>query len=174
MFLADRAGEELDELRSLADAMPFVLFWSPRPGWFFANHYLGSSQDRLRVFQIVNRTAIERSSVFAEATRLMVRRYPCLGSTATVVASGWRWSRNGRRIALIVYTRPDACGERDEHGNRKTEPGWEPLWMIGDAETGRIDPASVRVRRNGVGPDADGRPLGGAVSARARRISRRA
>ncbi|HEX8667925.1 MAG TPA: hypothetical protein VF727_06090 [Allosphingosinicella sp.] len=152
VFLSDGKGDLLDEIPNLADHMPFVLFWSSRSDWFFVNHYLGSSQDRLRVFEIVNGTAIERSAVFAEATREMVRRFPCLGRGASVVASGWRWSRDGRRIAMIVYARPDACGHEDEHGNWRTGPGWDPLWMIGDAETGRIDPASVRVRRNGLGP----------------------
>lgn len=152
VFLSDGTGRELDEIASLKDGMPFVLFWSPRPHWFFVNHYLGSGLDRLRVFEIVNRTAIERSAVFAEATREMVRRYPCLGRRGTVDASGWRWSRDGRRIALLAYARPDACGEMDARGGWQPGPLWDPLWMIGDVATGRIDPASVRPRRNGLGP----------------------
>jgi hypothetical protein len=155
--LTDAGGRRLDELRALSDAMPFVLYWSPRSGWFFVNHYLGSDQDRLRVFQIVNRSAIERSSVYAEATRVMIAHYPCLGRNAEVVASGWRWSRDGQRIALIAYARPDACWEFDGTAAHST-PGWEPLWMIGDVATGRIDPASVRVRVNGVGPMPTGGP----------------
>jgi hypothetical protein len=157
VFLADPAGRLLDDIPNLADAMPFVLLWSPRPNWFLANHYLGSSQERLRVFEIVNGAAIERSAILAEATRAMVRRYPCLGRGASIAASAWRWSRDGRRIAFVAYARPDACGERDERGEWRIGPDWDPLWMIGDAETGRIDPASVRVRRDGVGPmPADG------------------
>ena len=152
VFLSDSAGRVLDDIASLADDMPFVVYWSPRSDWFFANHYLGSSLERLRVFEIVNRTAIERSAVFAEATREMVRRYRCLGRHANVVASGWRWSRDGRRIAMIVHARPDACGESDSQGYWRPGPDWHPLWMIGDVATGRIDPASVRVRRGGVGP----------------------
>ncbi|HYI64926.1 MAG TPA: hypothetical protein VEW71_08585 [Allosphingosinicella sp.] len=148
--LTDPRARDLDELRSLSDGMPFVLYWSPRSDWFFANHYLGSSLDRLRVFQIVNRVAIERSAVFAEATRVIVERYPCLGRGAMVVASGWRWSRDGRRIAIVVHARPDAC--QDPPGNISGSIGWQVLWMIGDVESGRIDPASVRVRPEGVGP----------------------
>jgi hypothetical protein len=150
--LQDRAGKLLDDIPGLADGMPFVLFWSPRSDWFFANHYLGSGQERLRVFQIVNGSAIERSAMFAAARRAMVRRYPCLGRGASIVASGWRWSRDGRRIAMVVYARPDACGQRDQQGVWQIGPAWDPLWMIGDIETGRIDPASVRERDNGVGP----------------------
>ena len=157
VILSDQAGRLLVEIPSLNDAMPFTLFWSPRPAWFFANHYLGSGQERLRVFEIVGGNAIERSAVFAEATREIVRRYPCLGRDASIAASGWRWSRDGRRIAMIVYTRPDACGRWGENGEWRTGPDWDPLWMIGDVETGRIDPASVRVRRGGVGAmPADG------------------
>ncbi|MET1111920.1 MAG: hypothetical protein ABWX67_10385, partial [Allosphingosinicella sp.] len=107
--LEDAGGKLEDELTALSDSMPFVVYWSPRSNWFFVNHYLGSGQDRLRVFEIVNRTAIERSSVFASATRVAVARYPCLGHHAAVVASGWRWSRDGGRIAMAVYARPDAC-----------------------------------------------------------------
>jgi len=154
--LATADGQLLDEIPNLADSMPFVLYWSPRSDWFFANHYLGSDLERLRVFQIVNRQVIERSSLYAYATTEMVRRYPCFGRRGTVVASGWRWSRDGRRVAMIVYARPDACWDYDGT-QRQSTPDWEPLWMIGDAETGRIDPASVRIRRGGVGDmPADG------------------
>lgn len=150
--LNDSAGRELDELRVLADGMPFIVVWSPRSDWFFVNHYLGSDQERLRVFQVINRTAVERSAIFAEATRIMVERYPCLARSATVVASGWRWSRDGRRIALVAYARPDACQVERPRGQWVSGGRWEVLWMIGDVETGRIDPASVRIRKNGVGP----------------------
>ncbi|MFL6846721.1 MAG: hypothetical protein ACJ8ER_17790 [Allosphingosinicella sp.] len=150
--LQNRHGRVEDELTALSDAMPFVLFWSPRPGWFFVNHYVGSDQDRLRVFEIVNGTAVERSSVFASAIKVAISRYPCLAREASMAASGWRWSRGGRRIAMIVYTAPAACHVEGPPGEWHPKGDWEPLWMIGDVETGRIDPASVRVRHNGVGP----------------------
>jgi hypothetical protein len=155
--LTDRAGGVLDEIAALNapgfdEDMPFTVSWSPKSDWFFANHYLGSSLERLRVFHIVNRGVFEQSGVFANATRIAVSRYPCLGRKATVVASGWRWSRDGRRIAMAVYARPDACQEDDGPSSWTTTGEWEVLWMIGDVETGRIDPASVRVRPGGVGP----------------------
>jgi hypothetical protein len=156
VILTGRDGRLQDEIPNLADAMPFVLFWSPRSNWFFANHYLGSGLDRLRVFEIVNGSAIERSAVFAEATKRMVRRYPCLGRGASIVASGWKWSRDGRRIAMIVYARPDSCGNFDAQGNWQVGPNWHRLWMIGDVESGRIDPASVRIRRDGEPMPTDG------------------
>ena len=155
--LEDSAGGLLDELTALSDAMPFVVYWSAKSDWFFVNHYLGSGQDRLRVFEIVNRTAIERSSIFASATKIAVSRYPCLARRAFVAASGWRWSRDGRRIAMLVYARSDACQVEGPPGEWRPTGQWESLWMIGEAETGRIDPASVRVRPDGVGPmPADG------------------
>ena len=150
--LAEAQGQELDEIPNLTNDMPFVVMWSPRSNWFLANHYLGSGLDRLRIFEIVNRSAIERSDVFADATRQIVRRYPCLGRTATVDASGWKWSRDGRRIAMTVYSRPDACWVDDPNGQGHVDGDWEVLWMIGDVETGKIDPASIRVRKNGTGP----------------------
>jgi hypothetical protein len=140
-------GKPVDTIPALDDGMPFVLFWSPRSAWFFANHYLGSGLDRLRVFELVNHAVVERSNLMAAATRAMVARYPCLRRHATVVASGWRWSRDGRRIVLVAYARPDACYVE----GRRNQARWEPLWMIGDPATGRIDPASLRVRKNGIG-----------------------
>jgi hypothetical protein len=150
--LQDASGRMEDDLTALWDAMPFVVFWSPKSDWFFVNHYLGSGQDRLRVFEIVNRTAIERSSVFASATKVAISRYPCLAHHASVAASGWRWSRDGRRIAMVIYASPAAC--HAEGPPREWHPigEWRSLWMIGDVETGRIEPASVRVRPGGVGP----------------------
>jgi hypothetical protein len=146
--LVDARGRLLDDIRSLDDAMPFVVFWAPNSRWFFANPYLGSGLERLRVFEIVNRSAIERSAVFAEATRVMVHHYPCLAIHARLVASGRRWSRDGRRIALVAYARPDACHVEVRPGLWRPAGNWESLWMIGDVPTGRIDPASVRVRKN--------------------------
>jgi hypothetical protein len=150
--IEDAEGHPPDEIPNLMDGMPFVLFWSPRSDWFFANHYQGSDNERLRVFQIVNRQAIERSDIFAEATRIAVARYPCLARNAHVFASGWRWSRDGRRIAMTVYARPDACLVERGRNNWVPDGNWEVLWMIGDVTSGHIEPASVRVRPDGVGP----------------------
>lgn len=147
--LANMAGETLDEIPNLADAMPFVVHWSSRSDWFFANHYLGSGSERLRVFQIVNRKVIERSAVFASATEEMVRRYPCLGRRADVHATGHGWSGDGSRIALAGYARADACLVERGTGNEVADGNWEPMWMIGDAVTGRIEPGSVRVQAGG-------------------------
>jgi hypothetical protein len=147
--LTNAKGLILDEIPNLSDGMPFVIMWSPRSNWFFANHYLGSDLDRLQIFEIVSRTVIERSDIFADATRMMVKRYPCLARNAMVVASGWKWSKNGQRIAMIVYARSDACWIEESDGRGHHAGHWDDVWMIGDIRTGKIDPASVRIRANG-------------------------
>lgn len=149
VMLVDARGRALDALPSLDDAMPFVVFWAPNSRRFFVDHYLGSGLERLRVFEIVNRAAIERPALFHEATRVMVRHYPCLGPRGKVVASGRRWSRDSRRIALVAYARTDACFVESRPGEWRPAGHWEALWMIGDAVSGRIDPASIRIRGNG-------------------------
>jgi hypothetical protein len=150
--LEDSQGRLLDEIPNLTNDMPFSILWSSRSNWFLANHYLGSDLERLRVFEIVNRTVIERSDVFADATRQAVKRYPCLGRASSVVASGWKWSRDGRRIAMTVYARPDACLVEGPKGEWRDGGRWEVLWMIGDVDSGKVEPASVRVRKNGTAP----------------------
>jgi hypothetical protein len=149
--LVDAQGQFLDDLPQLMDGMPFVLFWSPRSDWFFVNHYQGSTMEELRLFHVVNRQVIEHSALFSEATQVSVERNPCLRRTGTVQASGWRWSRDGRRIALVAYAHPAACIPPGANRPGRPDEAVESLWMIGDARSGRIDPASVRVRRDGVG-----------------------
>lgn len=149
--LAGPDGLTIDDIPSLTDGMPFVLEWSPRSDWFFVNHSLGRGEERLRVFQIVNRSVVERSALFAEATREMVRRFPCLARNGEVRASGRSWSGDGRRIALAAYAPTDACLVQRGPGDFAVEGEWQPLWMVGAAESGRIDADSVRVRPGGSG-----------------------
>lgn len=157
VFVADAQGRHLDDLNSLDDGMPFAVHWAPNGDRFFANHYLGSGSSRLRVFEIVHGSVVERSGVFGEASREIVSRYPCLGRRSLIFASGWKWSRDGRKIAMAVYARPDACLVQIREGVWEPDGEWEVLWMIGDAASGRILPSSVRVRPDGTGPiPADG------------------
>ena len=107
--------------------------------------------ERLRVFQVVNRAVVERSAIYAEAVEVMTERYPCLMQGAFVAASGLRWSEDGRRIMLVAYARPDACQVPRDIGPEAARQ-WEPLLMIGEVESGRIEAGSVRPRRNRLGP----------------------
>ena len=157
IHLMDRSGRIADDLFALADAMPFSVTWSPNSRWFFANHYQGSSLDRLRVFEVTNWLAVERSAIFSEATRVAAERHPCLRS-ATIHSTGWKWSKDGRRLAMAVYARPDACLVEVRPGQFQPKGEWNVLWMVGDVETGRIDPASVRIRENGTAPFPAGAP----------------
>lgn len=150
--LQDARGRTLATLPSLSDDMPFVLFWAPDARRFFVNHYQGSGLDRLRLFELIGRRAIERPALMTAVARTMIALYPCLARPGKVDASGWRWSRDGRRIALVAYARPDACLV-DVGRNRTRSTGrWQSTWMIADATTKRIDRASIRVRKGGVGP----------------------
>ncbi len=159
--LAGQDGLTIDEIPNLADGAPFVLEWSPRSDWFFVNHALGRGEDRLRLFQIVNRAVVERSALFAEASREMVSRFPCLVRSGEVRVSGRKWSADGSRVALVAYAPADACLARRGAGDFAVEGEWQPLWMIGEVETGRIDPRSVRASSGGIaelpsdGPYAD-------------------
>ena len=144
-------GRTIDDIPSLTNDMPFVLEWSPRSDWFFVNHSVGNGEERLRVFQIVNRSVIERSALLAEATEEMVRRYPCLGNGAQVRVAGQRWSDDGRRIAFAAYAATNACLVERGAGDFAIAGEWEPLWMIGEAASGRIDPGSIRPRSGGSG-----------------------
>jgi len=161
IFVSDREGRKLETLYALMDGMPFVVMWSPKGDWFAANHYLGSGSDRVRLFQVFNTMAVERSAVFAEAARTITARYPCLARGASIYASAWKWSLDGRRVAMAVYARPDACLVKTRMDRWEPDGDWEVLWVIGDVESGRIDPASVRVRANGVGPMPDKGPYAG-------------
>ncbi|WP_431845216.1 hypothetical protein [Allosphingosinicella sp.] len=148
--LAGRDGLTIDDIASLADGRAFVLEWSPSSDWFFVNHSMGRGEERLRLFQIVNGSVVERSALFAEASREMVSRYPCLGRRGELRVSGRRWSADGTRVALVAYAPADACLLRRGAGDFAVEGEWQPLWMIGEVESGRIDPDSVRASAGGI------------------------
>lgn len=141
--LQDARGRTLARLRSLSDDMPFSVSWAPNSRWFFVNHHVGSFMDRLRLFEIVGRSAVERPALARSAVRIATRRYPCL-PPQLVRPHGVRWARDSRRIVLFTVSASYAC---TEFGRR---PGsWHPLWMIGDVRSGRLDPRSIRVQPEG-------------------------
>ena len=128
-------GESLDDLGVL-DGAAFTLFWAPRAYRFFANRKRDGGLDRLRLFEVRGERIGELPRLPVAAAEVLRARRPCM-TDDDIAVSGVRWGADGRRIALLVYSRHAACGGTG---------GWRPLWMIGDALTGAIDPASVRTR----------------------------
>lgn len=137
----DARGRTIATLKSLSDDMPFRVFWSRDSRWFFVNHHVGSFMDVMQLFEIVGGSVVERDALVRSAVRTATRRFPCLPSRG-VLPNGGRWLPDGRRIVLVTISRPGACADSTRHRR-----DWKPLWMIGDARTGRIDPQSVRIAR---------------------------
>lgn len=139
-------GESLADLATLDTGAPFTLFWSPVDHRFFANQQHADAPERFSLFAVRDGRIAGQPGLDAAARDALRARRPCLAA-GDVAVSGIRWSRDGRRIALLVYARREACGGT---GN------WRRLWMIGDPATGRIDPGSVRVRHGRAPLPADG------------------
>ncbi|MDF2387534.1 hypothetical protein JMG10_39185 [Nostoc ellipsosporum NOK] len=142
----DARGRVVARLSSISDDMPFSVHWAPNSRWFFVNHHVGSFMDVLRVFEIAGGKVIERPALGRAAVKTASLRYPCLGRDM-VLPNGVRWARGGHSIVLVTISRPDACSS--DHTNR---PGrWKPLWMIGDARTGRVEARSIQPNRDARG-----------------------
>ena len=153
--LQDGRGRTLARLRSLSDGMPLLVSWAPNSRRFFVNHHVGSFMDRVRLFEIVGRAALERRGLPRSAVRIATRRYPCL-TRDWVYPEGVRWARDSRRIVLFTISSSYVCTEL---GPRRGS--WHPLWMIGDVRSGRVEPGSIRVQRNDRPPQM---PRGGPYS----------
>ena len=137
----DARGRTIATLKSLGDDMPFRVFWSRDSRWFFVNHHVGSFMDEMQLFEITGGSVVERGTLVRSAVRAAVGRFPCLPPRG-VLPNGARWLPDGRRIVLVTISRPDACAD-----SARRPRVWKPLWMIGDARTGRIDQRSVRIAR---------------------------
>jgi hypothetical protein len=129
------SGASLDDLGEL-DGVPFTLFWSPSSYRFFANRKHDDGLDRLHAFDVRGTAAIELPALTEAAAGVLRERRPCM-TAEDIGVSGVRWGRDGRRIAMLVSSRHAACGGTG---------GWRPLWMVGDALTGQVDPQSIRTR----------------------------
>jgi hypothetical protein len=139
-------GSHLASVSELTDAMPFVLYWLPRPNWFLVSHHVGSFMDRPEVYEIGPNRVILHDLTRA-AAREAKRISPCLRNVKWDFVHGnpHGWSSDGKKIAWGFTTRTDACMSADEYGPVSKEDQWKPFWMISDAETGEIIPGSVRV-----------------------------
>jgi len=140
------SGESLADLGPLDRGAPFTLFWSPVDHRFFANQRPQGELERFHLFEMRGDRVVESHALAAAAREVLRTRRPCL-TDGDIAVSGLRWSRDGGRIALLVYARREGCGGT---GN------WQLLWMIGDSRTGRIDSQSVRIRRGRAPLPADG------------------
>lgn len=146
--LEDEAGRAFQPLPILDDDMPLAVRWAPNGRWFYANHYVGSGQSILRLFEIAGGKAVERPALTDAATKLMVKHFPCLSASA-VVPTAMRWGADGDRLVIQVASRLDACIGLSSQKTAAApgampDIGWKPLWMIGRASTGGIDADSVR------------------------------
>lgn len=135
--LQDARGKTLARLTTLSDDMPFAVLWSPDGRWLAVNHHAGSFMDELRLFEVVRQRIVERRTLVIAAKRQAVSRYRCLKPDA-VLPSAMRWSKDSRHLVIVTISSPYACSENAKAGD------WWPLWMIGDAVTGRVDTNSVR------------------------------
>jgi hypothetical protein len=150
VYLEDSEGRMVGDVPGLADGMPFVLVWSPRPGWFAVSHHSGSFMDVPEVFEITASGVIERDQFARVAEVEAHRRYPCMPSGESlpwIWLNGvlYGWSRDGSRIAWAFTTRTDICLPDGHTGAVRPEWDWQPFLMISDVRTGAIVPGSVRV-----------------------------
>ena len=151
VFVKSESGRVIGRIPGLNDAMPFVLRWSPRSGWFLINHYVGSGLERPRVFAITPSGIVEHRRHLQRGLTKAHAISPCLpiekmGATGT----GLRWSHDGRRLAWVFSTRPDMCVfYGDMSGPIPPSKQWKPFVMISDVETGAIILGSVRLLSRG-------------------------
>jgi len=146
--LQDAGGRTVAKLTKLSDDMPFSVSWSPDSRWFYVNHHVGSFMEMLELYEVADGSAVERPDLVTSAVSAAVMRYPCL-ARESVLPFGVRWTADSQRIVLLTMSRADACVS----DNGKSLGSWHPLWMIGDAQSGVVEPDAVRVQF-GSGPFA--------------------
>ncbi|MCW0197032.1 hypothetical protein [Sphingopyxis sp.] len=154
VFIETPNGKRVGRVPGLNDHMPFVLYWSPRSGWFMANHWQGSGLQLPRVFQITGDRVVEHMGFLRTGENKAREISPCLPAPKRrlwVTGDGLRWSKDGRRLAWRFYTRPDTClrDEADIYRDIPAEDQWRPFLMISDVTTGEIIDGSIRILPDG-------------------------
>lgn len=169
VLLTNGQGRRVGVFPDLNDGMPFVLHWSPRPNWFMVNHWQGSSMERPRIFEIRDNLIVEHDRFLIEGQALAIKINPCFADGSFEAnwgrppqrkwanGTGYRWSRDGRRIIWQFQTRTDSCRDRDDIGPLQPEDVWRSFFMISDVESGNVDPASIRI----IGDESRGIPVDG-------------
>ena len=147
LYATDNADRREFDIAELNDAFPFVLFWSPRPGWFAVEHYRGSGLAEVKVFEIASDGVRERDSFNISAHSAYAGKFPCLapfdgGSNRGRIQG---WSADGRHLAWTMMTRLDVCMEVGEIGPVPLEKQVFPVSVISDLDTGEVVEGSVRV-----------------------------
>lgn len=170
IYVEDAGGHVVGDVPGLADAMPYVLVWSPRPNWFAVSHHVGSFQDRPEIFQITSSGIVKHDQFAHEAAVAARKLYPCMPDVSTLqrdLLHGWMygWSRDGKKIAWRFTTDLEVCLPRDYTGSIPPKWQWDPFLMISDVETGRIDPGSLRLLSDENDPAFDRLPTDGPYSA---------
>jgi len=147
VYILANDGAKVSGVPGLNDGMPFDLHWSPRPNWFFVNHHVGSFLDQPEIYEIVDGAVVRRAETSKEGLKQAQRISPCLRNLNWDWATGlaYGWSSDGRKIAWLFTTRPDACVGLDHEGEIPPEKRWKSFYMISDAETGAIVPGSIRI-----------------------------
>ncbi len=123
-------GASLDDLGLLDDGKGFTIGWAPGGGWFFANHAF-DGVDQVQVYRM-DADHMTRWDSLAGAAQQAAAAHAGCSAHATIGLTARRWSRDGQHMVLLA--RPDAAHCRDSAA----------LWMIGDAASGTVDPASLR------------------------------
>ncbi|WP_447764704.1 hypothetical protein [Sphingopyxis panaciterrae] len=147
-------GGPMVEVSGVNDGMPFILYWSPRPGFFMINHWGGSGLQRPRVFRATAAGVVELKKHLRAGAAKAREISPCLPDDERLWLTGdfQKWSKDGRRIAWVFNTRPDMCVFYDPSfstGPIPPEKRWKPFLMISDVETGAIVSNSVRMLADG-------------------------
>lgn len=147
VFVEDISGRRIGAVPGLSDAMPFAVFWSPRPGWFFVDHHAGSFMQVPEAYEITPRGVTRREGFLLAGQDAARDRFPCLPELDREWANGnvLGWSRDGRRLAWVLRTRIDVCVDPDHAGPIPADRVVHPLMMVSDLDSGRVIDGSVVV-----------------------------
>ena len=122
--------------------------WSARSDWFLVNHYQRLDHGAAAGLPDRQWSMVSERSACSRRDQDHEVRYGRLRRSGAVYASGWRWSRDGRRIAVRHLCSYGGLPGRARRGQFDFGRGdWEPHWIDRRGGTGALDPAATRVRR---------------------------
>lgn len=147
VFIEDSTGTRVGPVPGLSDAMPFAVFWSPRPNWLFVDHHAGSFMQTPEVFEITSTGVVKHDIFILRGQEEARKQFPCLPNLNRAWVNGnvLGWSADGRRIAWSLMTRIDVCMGPKEYGPVPKAKQVFPMVMVSDIETGEVVAGSVIV-----------------------------